>query len=35
MDPKERYSEIREIGTETVITVIEVLSPKNNVSSTD
>jgi hypothetical protein len=26
---KERYLEIREIGTETVITVIEVLSPKN------
>lgn len=26
---KERYLEVREIGTETVITVIEVLSPKN------
>lgn len=26
---KERYLEVREIGTETVITVIEILSPKN------
>lgn len=26
---KERYLEVREIGTETVLTVIEVLSPKN------